>query len=80
MIESMRYTLCRVVNKRARYYRLSSYKTLFYEYLLEIEYGSMKNKKPTRIIREYFSTLESLSKKRSQIIEQKMKKGYECYG
>jgi len=76
MKDSIKETLYRVVNERLRYYKLSAYKTLFHEYLLIIEYGSAGNKKPTGLIQEYFSSKEKLIQKRSQIIEQKKKKGY----
>lgn len=69
-------TLQRVVNNNTRYYKLLIYLTLFNEYLLIIEYGGMKNKNPTRTIKEYFTTVEELRVKLNIIIQKKLKKGY----
>jgi len=71
--------LYREVNNHIRYYNLSIYKTLFGEYLLQKEYGSIKNKRPTGIRREYFLTLKEALKVCKKCLNEKMKKGY-CYG
>jgi len=69
-------TLYREVNSKLRYYTLNIEPTLFDEYLLTREYGSVKNKKPTRIIKEYYSNLEESISVFNKLITKKLKKGY----
>lgn len=71
-------TLHRTVNKHIRYYKLFTYPSLFNEYLLIIKYGGIKNNKPTRTIKEYFTDMEDLMHKINSIIKKKQKKGYYC--
>jgi len=52
------------------------YPTLFGEWLLERTYGSLKNKKPTRVIKEYFSHFEDMEASIEKLLKQKNAKGY----
>jgi len=54
-----RITLFRNVNHRTRYYHISVHPTLFNTYVLERIYGSVTNRRPTRIIEEHFEELVS---------------------
>lgn len=69
-------TLSRAVNGRIRYYKVSVYKTLFGDYVLEKEYGGIKNKKPTGIIKEYITDKTLVFSKAAETIKSKMKRGY----
>jgi predicted DNA-binding WGR domain protein len=69
-------SLYREVNGKIRYYTLRIELTLFGEYLLIREFGSIKNKKPTRIIKEYYSNLEESISVFNILVIQKLKKGY----
>ena len=73
---SYKTTLYRVVNEKTRYYSLEILPTLFGEYMLIREFGGVKNKKPTRIIKEYFSYKEDGIKAFEKLVEEKVKKGY----
>jgi predicted DNA-binding WGR domain protein len=73
---SFNLKLYRNVNKRVRYYSLKLHPTLFGNYLLIREFGGLKNKKPTRIIKEYFSYIEDAKNKMQKIINLKLLKGY----
>ena len=73
---SSRVTLYREVKGRVRYYSLVLYPTLFDEYLLIREFGGVKNKKPTRVIKEYFDHIEDALQLLSKLTVDKMKKGY----
>ncbi|WP_294967064.1 WGR domain-containing protein [Sulfurimonas sp.] len=68
--------LQREVNGRLRYYKISIYPTLFDEYLLEREFGSFKNKKPTRIIKKYFQNLTIALDEFNEIYSTRIKRGY----
>ena len=68
--------LQREVNCRVRYYSLKIYQTLFDEYLLEIRYGSIKNKSPTGSINSYYKQLEDALSASLQKVEEKLKRGY----
>ena len=67
------------MNHRIRYYSFKVYKTLFGEYILEREYGSIKNKRPTGIKREYFNTRSEALIICNKNIEVKLKRGYKSY-
>lgn len=69
-------TLYREVNKKIRYYSINLCPTLFGDFLLIKEFGSMCNKKPTRIIKEYFSYIEDSLLVMKSFINAKIKKGY----
>jgi len=69
-------TLYREVNKNIRYYTLKLYPTLFGEFLLVKEFGGVSNKKPTGVIKEYYSHFEESVKIVESLIKQKLKKGY----
>ena len=73
---SYKTTLYRVVNEKTRYYSLEILPTLFGEYLLVREFGGVKNKKPTRVIKKYFSSKEESVKAFEKLVEEKIKKGY----
>ena len=68
--------LYREVNHQIRYYTLQIYKTLFGEYILEKKYGSIKNKRPTGVKREFFLSLGDAVKATALQIEAKLKRGY----
>jgi predicted DNA-binding WGR domain protein len=69
--------LQREVNHRVRYYSLRIYKTLFNEYLLEIQYGSTKNKSPTGKKEYYYKNLQDALAVFMKRVEEKLKKGYQ---
>jgi hypothetical protein len=69
-------TLYREVNQKIRYYSINLCPTLFGDFLLIKEFGSMCNKKPTRIIKEYFSYVEDSLQVIDSFINAKIKKGY----
>lgn len=75
-----RVTLFREVNSRVRYYSLSLSRTLFGDYLLIKENGSIKNKKPTRVAKEHFETLDQALKSYGDKLHEKMKRGYTLKG
>ncbi len=68
--------LTRSVNGKIRYYLLEIDYSLFGEYILNKIYGGLNNKKPTRILREYFSSLVAAKKKLEIVAHTKKKKGY----
>ncbi len=68
--------LQREVNHRVRYYSLRIYKTLFNEYLLEIQYGSTKNKSPTGKKEYYYKNLQDALNASINKVQEKLKKGY----
>ncbi len=72
-------TLHRDVNKKVRYYSLKIYPTLFEEVILERSFGSVKNKKPTRVIKEYFSHIENAFGELDIVLRSKLTKGYIDY-
>ncbi len=73
---SYKVTLHRVVNEKVRYYSIEILPTLFGEYLLIRSFGGVKNKKPTRVIKEYFSHKEDSVKAFEKLVAEKVKKGY----
>jgi len=72
----MKTTLYRKVNKRIRYYHIEILKTLFDDFLLLIEYGNIKYKKPTRAIKCYFDNYNAAKDEFEVILEKKIKRGY----
>ena len=68
--------LTRSVKGRMRYYLLKIEETLFGEYLLEKVYGSMRHKKPTRVLKEYYNSWAEAKKMFDLIIKGKQKRGY----
>ncbi|MFW9625240.1 MAG: WGR domain-containing protein [Sulfurospirillum sp.] len=68
--------LTRSVKGRMRYYLLKIEETLFGEYLLEKVYGSMRHKKPTRVLKEYYNSWAEAKKRFDLIIKGKQKRGY----
>ena len=71
-----RKSLYREVEHRTRYYNVSIYLTLFGDYLLTKEYGSVKNKKPTGVVLKYFNDFNEAVKLFEKTIKEKRKKGY----
>jgi len=73
---SSRVTLYREVKGKVRYYSLALYSTLFGEYLLVREFGGVKNKRPTRVIKEYFDHSQDALNLLSKLMTDKLQKGY----
>ncbi len=69
-------TLYRVVGGRVRYYKVALHPTLFWEYILLREWGSIYNKSATGERREYFSHIEDIMDAAKRIIQAKERKGY----
>ena len=69
--------LYRIVNQKVRYYSLQLRPTLFKEIMLTREYGSLNNKKPTRVIKEYFSSMENSIRALERLIRLKKRRGYD---
>ena len=61
-----------------RYYKLELSRTLFREYELSREYGNVRFKKPTGIVRMFFNTFKEGEKAFLSILKKKEKKGYCC--
>ncbi len=72
-------TLYREVDHKIRYYSLKLYPTLFEEVILERSFGSVKNKKPTRVIKEYFFHIEDAFAELEIVLRSKLAKGYVNY-
>ena len=73
---SSKVTLYREVKGKVRYYSLALYPTLFGEYLLIREFGGVKNKKPTRVMKEYFDHLDDALALLKKLTTEKLHKGY----
>ena len=69
-------TLKRKVNKNIRYIKLDIYKTLFKLYMVEQIFGSVKNNKPTGIIKKFFNTFSEAKNYFIRYVNLKIKKGY----
>ena len=70
-------TLTRVVNNKTRYIALAIYPTLFNDiFLLQIEYGSTNNIKPTGVIKKYYKMFDDAYIYLNKYIHQKQLKGY----
>ena len=76
IIASNNVTLYRTVNNKVRYYTISFYLNLFDEYILERRYGSIKNKTPTGVKKEFHKTLDAVVGASLKKIEEKLNKGY----
>ena len=72
----MNIYLTREVNSKLRYYSLELYKGLFGEYWIEKSYGSCSNKLPTRVTRNFYSSIEEAKNSMIQLISSKKRKGY----
>ncbi len=68
--------LTRSVKGKMRYYLLEIDYSIFGEYILNKIYGGLNNKKPTRILREYFSSFVEAKEKLELVVKLKNKKGY----
>ncbi len=75
-IQKDHLVLTRSVKGRMRYYLLKIEETLFGEYLLEKVYGSMSHKKPTRVLKEYYTSWVAAKKMFDFVVKGKRKKGY----
>ncbi|QSZ43151.1 WGR domain-containing protein (plasmid) [Sulfurimonas aquatica] len=71
-----RVTLFRIVNHNTRYYTLHLCKTLFGEYMLIKINGSMKNTRPTRVIKEHYKSATEAMDAYKKKLQEKYKKGY----
>jgi len=69
-------TLYRMVNNKVRYYTLAVYNTLFGEYMFIRENGSVKNKKPTRVIKEYYKSVSEAMGVLKIKLQERYKRGY----
>jgi len=69
-------TLYREVNGKVRYYKIKTYLTLFGEYILIREWGSVDNKRATGQKQSYFSGLSNLNNAIKKIVDLKSKRGY----
>lgn len=72
-------TLFRRVNNNVRYYCLTLTKTLFGDYILIKENGSLKNNRPTRVAQEYFSSVTEALTIFKVRIQERYKRGYKLY-
>ena len=59
-----------------RYYFIELVPTLFNEYIVIREYGSKKNKKPTRVLKDYFKAKSEALDFILNIVIKKRKRGY----
>jgi len=69
-------TLYRMVNHKVRYYTLAIYNTLFGEYMYIRENGSVKNKKPTRVVKEYYTSASEAMGVLKTKLQERYKRGY----
>ncbi|WP_286338069.1 WGR domain-containing protein [Hydrogenimonas cancrithermarum] len=70
------FVLTRVVNGRTRYYKIICQPTLFGEYVVVREYGSVHNRKATGQITQYFQSAEKAFETVISLLSQKRRKGY----
>lgn len=75
-IKNNQKTLYRRVGEKVRYYSVKIYPTLFDDFVLIREYGSVKNCKPTGRVDEYFKVFENAVVRLTVLIKQKLKRGY----
>lgn len=68
--------MIRTVRGRVRYYTLELIPNLFGEWMLIRTYGSIKQLKPTRVIREIYDNAEEAFEMIETVIKAKTKKGY----
>lgn len=68
--------MTRKSNNRYRYYKIEMNKTLFNEFVVVFEFGSISNNKPTRIINTFFSDLDDAKSSMQLKLNEKLKKGY----
>ena len=73
---SSKVTLYREVKGKVRYYSLALYPTLFGEYLLVREFGGVKNKRPTRVMKKYFNHSQDALNLLAKLMTDKLQKGY----
>lgn len=59
-----------------RYYRIELFATLFGEFVVEREYGNVKNKTPTGHKKMMYNTIEDAKEAFLMIVDLKQKKGY----
>ncbi len=70
------YSLKRLVNKNTRYYNIILEKSLFNEYIIEVNYGNVNYKSPTRILYKYFDCKKIALQYAKSLLNTKLKKGY----
>jgi len=63
-------------NERTYYYKISIYKTLFGDFLIQKEYGAAHNVKPTNVIKEYADSKKEAMFKLLDIVVDKKDLGY----
>lgn len=68
--------LYREVNHTIRYYSLRLFRTLFDGYILQKEFGSIHNLKPTGILQEHYIDTHAAFNSMKKLIASKAKKGY----
>jgi len=76
IMNDTKITLYRIVNHKVRYYSLAVYNTLFGEYMFIRENGSVKNKKPTRVIKEYYKSANEAMGVLKTKLQERYKRGY----
>lgn len=72
----MLHKLTRFCNNKERYYSLFIYETLFGDFCVERIFGAVVNKKPTGIVREFFSDETTAQAQFATIMKAKISKGY----
>lgn len=72
----MKSMMIRTVRGRVRYYTLEVMPNLFGEWMLIRTYGSIKQLKPTGVIREIYDNAEEAFEAIETYIKAKKKKGY----
>jgi len=63
-------------NERKYYYKVNIYKTLFGDFLVQKEYGSVQNLHPTNIIKEYANSKKEAMFLLVDIVANKKDLGY----
>lgn len=72
----MKITLKRSAAERERYYRLELIANLFGEFLLIRTFGACINNKPSRIIRETYTTFKEAKEAMEKLLHLKSLRGY----
>lgn len=69
-------TLVRMVKGKMRYYLLAIDYSLLGDFILEKIYGGIGNSKPTRVLREFYSSWIEAKERLEIVAHAKKKKGY----
>ena len=72
----MKIRLTRAVGKNERYYDIEVFPTLFGDFCVEREYGSVRSKSYTGLVKSYFETLSDALLFYNKILQAKISKGY----